>query len=127
MIGDFRSDQPIYTQLVEQVTLAILSGEFPPGGKLPSVRELAAQAGVNPNTMQRAFSELERGGLIFSQRTSGRFVTEDTVVIEAAKERLARQRLMEFLQSMRLLGYDNKQVLQLLQSREENLNGHTDM
>ncbi|NLU25143.1 MAG: GntR family transcriptional regulator [Clostridiales bacterium] len=127
MIGDFRSDQPIYTQLVEQVTLAILSGEFPPGGKLPSVRELAAQAGVNPNTMQRAFSELERGGLIFSQRTSGRFVTEDTVVIEAAKERLARQRLMEFLQSMRLLGYDNKQVLQLLQSREEDLNGHTDM
>ena len=126
-MGDFRSDQPIYTQLVEKITLSVLSGKFPPGAKLPAVRELAAQAGVNPNTMQKAFAELERTGLIYSQRISGRFVTEDAAVIGFAKERLARQRMDEFLQSMHCLGYDNKEVLRLLQSREEEINVYSEL
>ena len=77
MEWDIRNDQPIYTQLIQQVTLAILSGTFPCGGRLPPVREMAAEAGVNPNTMQRALAELERTGLVYTQRTAGRFVTED--------------------------------------------------
>lgn len=115
----FRSDQPIYTQLIEQMTLAILSGEFPVGGRLPAVRELAAQAGVNPNTMQRALAELERTGLIHAQRTNGRFVTEEEAVIGQARELLARQRTEDFLRSMEQLGYDKQQVLQLLQNGKE--------
>ena len=72
MEWSFHSNQPIYTQLIEQLTLAILSGEYPTGGKLPAVRELAAEAGVNPNTMQRALAQLEQTGLLYTRRTSGR-------------------------------------------------------
>ena len=91
MEWDIRNDQPIYTQLIQQVTLAILSGTFPCGGRLPPVREMAAEAGVNPNTMQRALAELERTGLVYTQRTAGRFVTEDAAVIDSAKQELAHQ------------------------------------
>lgn len=116
----FRSDQPIYTQLVRHLTQAILSGTFAPGERLPSVRELAGQAGVNPNTMQRALAELEQGGLIFTQRTSGRFVTDDAAVIDGARRRLARQQVRAFLDTMAHLGYQKEQVLQLLREKEEN-------
>ena len=114
MEWNFRTDQPIYTQLVEQMTQAILSGSFAPGARLPAVRELAAQAGVNPNTMQRAMAELEQGGLIFSQRTSGRFVTEDEAVIGEARRKLARRQADVFWDAMAHLGYDRAQALQLL-------------
>lgn len=119
MLGEFRSDQPIYTQLVEQMTIEILSGSFAPGSKLPSVRELAAQTGVNPNTMQRALSELEQTGLVYTQRTSGRFITEDETVIDNARKALARQRIEEFLNSMRILGYNLDAVLPLLKEEDE--------
>ena len=72
MDWNFRNDQPIYSQLTQRLTEAIVSGIYAPGEKLPSVRELAVEAGVNPNTVQRALSELERDGLVFSQRTAGR-------------------------------------------------------
>ena len=77
-------NRPIWQQLTEQLTLRILKGEYPPGERLPGVRELAAQAGVNPNTMQRAMAQLEAGGLAVGSRTAGRTVTENTAVIEAA-------------------------------------------
>ena len=73
----FRSDQPIYAQMSRQLSAAIVTGYYSPGQRLPSVRDIAMDAGVNPNTVQRALAELERDGLVFSQRTSGRFVTED--------------------------------------------------
>ena len=114
----FHSDQPIYTQLVGHLTRAILSGALAPGQRL-AVRELAARAGVNPNTMQRAMAELEQSGLIFAQRTSGRFVTEDAAVIETAKRGLARREIAAFLDAMARLGYRKEQVLQLLQEKEE--------
>ena len=75
MEWQFRNDSPIYTQLTQRLTQAIVAGEFRPGERLPSVRELAVEAGVNPNTVQRALADLERDGLVFSQRTAGRFVT----------------------------------------------------
>jgi DNA-binding transcriptional regulator YhcF (GntR family) len=110
----FQPDLPIYTQLVAQMTQAILSGTIAPGARLPGVRELAAEAGVNPNTMQRAMAELEQGGLIFSQRTSGRFVTDDEAVIDDARRRLARRQVDAFWTSMARLGYDRERTLQLL-------------
>ena len=114
----FRSDQPIYAQLVEQMTQAILSGAFAPGERLPAVRDLAMQAGVNPNTMQRAMAELEQRGLIYTQRTSGRFVTDNGAAIGAAKDRLARQQVAAFAATMARMGYHKEQVLQLLREEE---------
>ena len=75
------SDRPIFIQILERIRVDIISGKYQPGDKLPSVRELAAEAAVNPNTMQRAFAELERTGLVYSKRTSGRFITEDREMI----------------------------------------------
>ena len=115
----FRSDLPIYAQLVDKIKLGILSGELPPGAKLPPVRELAMEAGVNPNTMQRAMQELEREALVFAQRTAGRFVTEDTTVIDSIKKELAESKLESFLADMAQLGYDRRGVAALLTEGKE--------
>ena len=115
----FRNDQPIYTQLTQQITLAILSGSIPSGGRLPTVRELAADAGVNPNTMQRALTELERDGLVYSQRTSGRYVTEDQTAIMEARHALAADRVRSFLTDMERLGFEKEVLLSLLRQESE--------
>lgn len=119
MDWNFRNDLPIYTQLVEKIKLAVISGAMPPGARLSSVRDLATEAGVNPNTMQRALQELERDGLLYSQRTAGRFVTEDTAVIEHAKHVLAEGQLKSFLAAMRELGYDVPAIIALLRQEEK--------
>ncbi len=111
----FRADEPIYTQLCEQLALVIVSGVYAAGERLPPVRELALDAGVNPNTVQRALSELERRGLVYSQRTAGRFVTEDAARIEQARAQLARDRARDFLGAMARLGLDRTQTLALLE------------
>ena len=109
---------PIYSQLVEQIKLGIVSGEWIPGQRIPAVRELAMAAGVNPNTMQRALQELERQGLLFSQRTSGRFVTEDTEMIEDAKRTLANRHITAFIRQMQALGYTRQEIVALLEESE---------
>ncbi len=119
MKWEFSDDRPIYTQIVEQMTLFIVSGEVSPGEKVMSVRDLASAAGVNPNTMQRALSELERMGLMQSNRTSGRFVTEDVGIIQSAKLEIARRSISDFLDSMRKIGYDREAAIKLLESIEE--------
>ena len=106
---------PIYSQLVEQIKLGIVSGEWIPGQRVPAVRELAVDAGVNPNTMQRALQELERQGLLFSQRTSGRFVTEDTEMIEDAKRTLADRHITASIRQMQALGYTRQEIVALLE------------
>lgn len=108
------SDRPIYLQLMEQLQLSIVSGLYRPGDKLPSVRELAQEAEVNPNTMQKALSELERSGLIYAQRTNGRFITEDAVMIKEAREQLAQEQIREFLQKMKSFGYDAEEIISLI-------------
>ena len=123
----FRNDLPIYSQLVEQITLGIVSGEYPPGAKLPSVRDLAMEAGVNPNTMQRALQELEREGMVYSQRTAGRFVTEDVKQIERAKRAFAAEHIRVFLEGMGSLGYDRAEILALLQEEKEDAHGNFGM
>ena len=119
MKWQFSNDAPINSQLIEQVTVGIVSGAFPPGERLPSVRDLAVEAGVNPNTMQRALTELERDGLVYSQRTAGRFVTEDRDMIGAAKQNLAESQIRNFLTAMVRLGYDKEEIVALV--RQENV------
>ena len=119
MEWDIRNDQPIYTQLIQQVTLAILSGTFPCGGRLPPVREMAAEAGVNPNTMQRALAQLETEGLVRTERPAGRYVTEDTALIEELRAATAREIAAEFLARMRGIGYDPAQAAALLEHWDE--------
>jgi GntR family transcriptional regulator len=115
----FESDRPIYVQLVEQMKLRIIAGTYPPGSKLESVRDLAAQAGVNPNTMQKAMAELERDGLVFTQRTAGRFITEDTDMIQQMKKSFALKEIQEFLQKMQRLGLSKEEIITILESEQE--------
>ena len=115
----FRSDLPIYSQLVEQIKLGIVSGNLLPGERLMSVRDMATEAGVNPNTMQRALQELEREGMVYSQRTAGRFVTENMQVIERAKKKFAEEQIRSFLEAMKKLGYQWEEILALLKEKEE--------
>ena len=117
MKWQFSADAPIYTQLVAQIQIYIVSGALPPGERLPSVREFAAEAGVNPNTMQRAMAELEREGLVHSQRTAGRFVTEDRARIQQAKRQCAEEQIQTFLEKMEQLGYTRAEILQLMEQQ----------
>ena len=119
----FRGDLPIYSQLVEQIKLGIVSGSLLPGERLMSVRDMATEAGVNPNTMQRALQELERDGMVYSQRTAGRFVTENMQVIEREKKKLAEEQIRSFLEAMKKLGYRQEEIPALLKEKEEKENG----
>ncbi len=121
MPWDLKSDRPIYAQLIEQIELKICSGVYPLGSKLPSVRDLAQEASVNPNTMQRALSKLEESGLLYSVRTSGRFVTEDVNMIKKTKKRLAQEQIREFLKKMVELGFDEEDILSMLADMSKEL------
>lgn len=122
MAWNLDSDRPIYAQIVERIQMQIVSGFYKPGDKLPSVRELAATANVNPNTMQKAFAELERSGLIVTQRTSGRLVTEDEKMINEIKKNLAEEQIKAFLEKMEKLGFTKGDITLLLKEelKEEN-------
>ena len=111
----FDNQKPIYAQIVDVIRLRIITGRYEPGSRLPSVRELAGEASVNPNTMQKALTELERTGLVYSQRTSGRFITEDAKMIEELKNNLAQEQIKEFLENMSKLGYKKSETLSLIQ------------
>ena len=109
------SNLPIYPQIMERITMDIISGTYLPGSKLPSVRDLAQDAGVNPNTMQKALSELERTGLLYSQRTSGRFITEDETMLKNLRDELASRHIQDFMEKMKQLGFQEKETLEKLQ------------
>lgn len=113
------SDRPIFIQIIEKIQMDIISGVYNPGDKLPSVRELAAEASVNPNTMQKALSELERTGLVYSQRTSGRFITEDTKMIDDIKSEMAREIISQFLENMQKLGFQKDEAISLMKQTIE--------
>lgn len=113
--------RPIYLQLEDIIKSKIIAGIYKPGQKLPSVRELAAEAAVNPNTMQKALAELERSGLVYTQRTSGRYITEDNAIMQNLKHQLAHDLIQQFLEAMAHLGYTREESIQLLieESKEE--------
>lgn len=119
MTWELKSDRPIYAQLVEQIELAIISGSYHAGERLPAVRDMASAAGVNPNTMQKALTELERKGLVYTQRTSGRFITEDEQMIHRLKDLLAKMQIEDFFEKMCSLGYTKQETLLLLESMME--------
>lgn len=115
MSEQFDASRPIYAQLVERLKARILAGTYPPGGHLDSVRDLAAAAGVNPNTMQRALAQLESEGLVRTERTSGRYVTEDTNLIERLRAAAAHDIAVDFLEKMRSIGYTPEKAAALLE------------
>ena len=112
----FVDDIPIYQQIMDVIRQGIASGELKAGEKLPSVRELALEAEVNPNTMQKALSELEREGLLYSQRTSGRFVSENAGMKEELRNGLADQYISDFLEKMEKLGVDREEIIQRIKN-----------
>lgn len=119
MAWTFKNDRPIYAQILEQIEQKIISGEYPAGSRVPTVRELAAEAAVNPNTMQRAMAELENRGLIITNRTSGRTVTDDERILEKMKNDKALGYTIEYIEKMTELGYSQKEIMELIQKGEE--------
>ncbi len=115
MPWELDNDRPIYLQLMERIQQDIISGVYSPGDKLPSVRDLALEASVNPNTMQKALSELERSGLVYSQRTSGRFITKDMEMLKNMKRKLAWEHIHQFLENMSQLGFQEEETIELIQ------------
>ena len=118
------SSRPIYLQIIERVQMDIITGRYQPGDKLPSVRDLAQEVAVNPNTMQKALSELERSVLIYSQRTSGRFITEDKELIHQMKKELAAAEVSAFVAHMKQLGITPEEIRQLLAETIEEEENH---
>lgn len=116
MSWDFSDDKPIYLQLMEKIQLKIICGTYKPGEKLPSVRDIASEASVNPNTMQKALTELERTGLVSSRRTSGRFITENSEMINTMRNNLAKDQIYSFLKSMKKIGYSKEESIKLAEN-----------
>lgn len=115
MPWEISSERSVYLQLIDIIKQKIMSGEYQPGQRMPSVRELAADAAVNPNTMQRALTELEREGLLYTQRTNGRFVSEDGGLIAGLRVSGAEQRAKEFYREMIQNGLSAEEIRQLLE------------
>ena len=110
----FDNDRPIYIQLVEQLRLFILSGKLSEGERLPSVRELAMMAKVNPNTMQKALVELEEDKLIYTERTNGKFVTDDKKLLSKFREELAEEKVKNFMDDMKFIGFSKEEMIEYL-------------
>lgn len=119
MEWSFQDGLPIWQQLYETLRREIAIGGYEPGSKMPTVRELAAQAGVNPNTMQRALSQLESDNLVITNRTAGRTVTENREILENVRRELAQRQVQTYLQQMALLGYTAGEAAQLLIQKKE--------
>lgn len=119
MPNQFQSNIPIYLQLVHKFKHRIVSGELKAGSKLESVRDLAIRFEVNPNTMQRALTELERDGLVYAERTSGRFITKDTKQIHKMRDTLAEEIIEQFILQMKSLGFSNQEAMELFQNKIE--------
>ena len=112
------TDRQIWLQLEEILTQRVVSGQYPPGVRIPSVRDLAAEAGVNPNTMQRALAALEESGLVSAQRNTGRYVTQDEACIRETRRSLAQAEINAFCARMRQLGYTQEEIATLFGGNE---------
>ena len=115
----FDNERPIYVQLVEEIRIQIVSGKLKPGQRIPSVREFALTARVNPNTMQKALIELESEGLIYTERTNGKFVTENKELIEKIKKELAKEKVNNYLNDMKNIGIAHEEAIKYLQEFEK--------
>lgn len=111
MAQQFDSTSPIYLQLADRIIRQILRQELQPGGKLPSVRDMAVQSGVNPNTVQRTYTELERMGVTETRRGQGTFVTENDAALSKMRETMKEERIMSFIRDMQELGFTSDEML----------------
>ena len=118
MDWNFENDRPIYIQLIEKLKLAIVAGEYLAGERLPSVRDLAMEIKANPNTVQRALVDLEQTGLIYTQRTNGKFVTEDKELVQKIREELAKETFNKFQENMKQLGFREDEMKQYVMKQK---------
>lgn len=125
MGNDYSANIPIYLQIMNEIKLKIVSGEWETDQRLTPVRELAMQFSVNPNTMQRALSELEREGLLYTERTSGRFVTSDESLVSKIRDEMAEEYTMNFIGNMLKLGYNTQRILKIVENyTNKNMEGN---
>ena len=115
MAWSFSSDKPVYLQIADRIRKSVVSGEFKPCEQIPTVRQLALTAAVNPNTVQHAFAELEKEGIIVSQGTTGRYVTEDIRIIEACRNNMAQRLVESFARDMQELAISNDSIICMLE------------
>jgi GntR family transcriptional regulator len=115
MTKDFQTSKPIYIQIADHLSSQIVRGEMRAGEKLPSVREMAINSGVNPNTIQRTYSEMERMGIVETKRGQGTFVTENEQVLKALKIRLQTDIIDGFVQNMKELGFSHEEMMEGLE------------
>lgn len=118
MAWSFSADRPVYIQIADRIKKSVLSGEYEAGQQIPTVRQLALEAAVNPNTVQHAFTELENEGIIIAKGTLGRFVTEDEQVVQAVREQMARNLAKTFVKEMGQLSISPQQALELIREVE---------
>ncbi|MBQ6311667.1 MAG: GntR family transcriptional regulator [Lachnospiraceae bacterium] len=118
MKWEFKSGIPIYLQIISLLKMKIAAGELPPGSQVQPVRELAMEAGVNPNTMQRALTQLEQEGLLYTQRTSGRFVTEDKQVLKEMRKSLSEQYVKDLFEALSKIGMNREEIIEAVSSFE---------
>ena len=114
MSFEFNNESPIYLQIIEHIKLQIISSQYLPNQKLKSVREMSVEYGVNPNTIQKALFELEQMGLIFTERTNGKFVTTNEETIRKIKEQTLQKMVDDFFDSMQKIGIDKEQTIAIL-------------
>lgn len=119
MAWELDGNRSIYSQLIEVILRRIVTGVYPAGSRLDSVRDLASEAGVNPNTMQRALMELERTGMITTQRTSGKFVTENQEMIDDVKKEMANKAVARLLTEMEKLGLEKDDVIGIIRRNSD--------
>lgn len=119
MKWEFENGRPIYLQMITMLKESIANGTYPPGSRMPSVRDFAIEAGVNPNTVQKAFAELERDGLLHTERTNGRNVTEDQAVLRRLRSSLAEESIDEMLRRLKKLGMNTKEIEELVADRAD--------
>ena len=118
MKWEFKSGIPIYLQIISLLKMKIAAGELPPGSQVQPVRELAMEAGVNPNTMQRALTQLEQEGLLYTQRTSGRFVTEDKQVLKEMRKSVSEQYVKDLFEALGKIGMNREEIIEAVSSFE---------
>lgn len=116
---EFNANVPIYLQLIDLIKQQIVSGKLQPGDKLSSVRDLALEYGVNPNTMQKALSELEWEKLVYTMRTAGRYVTEDVTMIQELRQEMAKNKIQDFFNEMKALGYQKSEIMELIFTEQQ--------
>ena len=114
----FNNESPIYLQLSHVLALNIVNGKYKIGDKLPSVRELSVIFKVNPNTVQKALGELENLKLIYTERTNGKFVTNDKKIIDDFLKSLAKEKTKIYLNDMKNLGFSEKKIIEMIERNE---------